>query len=735
MFAAKQEGALAGLAEYLVVTAGFVAASCVLLYPVFSGMSVSVFAAASPLSRPIARWVMWILAWDVHAIGSSSVRLFDANVFHPVPDALAFADPLLGALPLFGPVYAMTGQPVLAYQLMLLLTLALCGASMYALARHWGCAPLASAIAGAVYAYAPARLGVLAEYSYVAGQFMPLALLFADRVAVRPTARDVLALLLFATWQMFCGTQLAYAFAISIAAYVGGTVVTGGRSWSPRGLATVLGSLALAVAFFFMLNAPYRSLQAEGLYFGRSMYEFASFGSADSWRSYLVPPYLSRLGWPLSGGSLYLGLWVLALATVGLLASATVVRRWRIVVRLLLLAVACYWMSLGPDVLGGLFSPYGVALSRIPGFAILGPAPVRFALFLMVAMAGFTAFGVEWIQSRLAGAGGGSRRRRLLVAGACLAGVLIDYRLPFQHFETQRIRYGAAELPLYATLAELPPGPLLELPVDPCAVTEDSSVLARQFASTMHWLPLLDGYRSLGRAPVTYELVRALANALPDPRALDLLHKMTGLRYVVVHLTDLAGDWRHRWRNVEGMTRVGFFGQDLLFEVTLPGQEDLQRALLDLPAALSHDRRDGVPSTTLSGTRLVEFTPQEGWAALTFTKLPPPVTMAGGLIRAEVLVENRSDRPWPALTLDRDRKVFVSYMWTDPAGHLAGGNGQAAPLPFDLEPGESVVVAVCVEVPRRDGELNLAFGLSKSQDWFPDLSERLEVTVIPGGEI
>jgi len=705
MFAAKQEGVLrASLGEYLVVTAGFAVASWALLYPVFSGLGDSVFAPASPLSRPIARWVMWILAWDVHAIGSASVRLFDANVFHPVPDSLAFADPLLGAIPLFGPVYAMTGQPVLAYQVMLLLTLALCGASMYALARHWGCAPLASVVAGVVYAYAPVRLGVLGEFPYVAGQFMPLALLFADRVAARPTARDALALLLFATWQMFCGTQLAYAFEISIAAYLGGTMVTGRRSWSLRGLATVLGSLALAVAFFFALNAPYRRLWDEGLYFGRSMYDFASFASADWWRSYLVPPYLSRLGWPsLSGGSLYLGLWVLALAAVGLLALVTSVRRWRIAVPLLLLAVACYWMSLGPDVMGGSFSPYAIALSRIPGFAMMGPAPVRFALFLMVALAGFAAFGVEWIQSRLGAAAGGSRRRRLLVAGACLAGVLIDYRLPFQRFETQRIRYGAAELPLYAALAELPPGPLLELPVDPCSVTEDSSVLARQLASTMHWLPLLDGYRSLGRSPTTYEVVRGLANVLPDTRALDLLRRMTGLRYVVVHLTALAGDWRHRWSSVEGMTRVGFFGQDLLFEVTLPGRGELQSALLDLPAALDRARSGGDSGTTLTGTDLAELAPQEGWAGLTFTKLPPPVVMAGRILRAELLIENRSGQPWPALTLDRDRMIFVSYMWTDPAGQLVGGNGQAEPLPFDLEPGESVVVPVCVEVPRRDG--------------------------------
>src|SRR5262245_62250641 len=47
----------------------------------------------------------WILAWDAHAIGTGNVRgLFDANIFYPEPNALAYSEHMLGVLPVFAPL-------------------------------------------------------------------------------------------------------------------------------------------------------------------------------------------------------------------------------------------------------------------------------------------------------------------------------------------------------------------------------------------------------------------------------------------------------------------------------------------------------------------------------------------------------------------------------------------------------------------------------------------------------
>lgn len=699
--------------EYLLAAIGYGVAGCVLLYPIFTRGG-EIYAPSLALARPIASWIMWILSWDVHAL-TSAASLFDANVFYPAPNSLAYGDALLGLVPLYGPFYlASGGNPVLSYQITLLLIFALCGAGMFVLARYWGASVAASAVAGFVYAYCPSRLGVMAELPYLAGQFLPLALLFADRTTRSASWRDVFLLALFASWQALCSAHLAYVGLIALLAYLAGVTISRDPRTRATGVVLALVGTGVAAGVFALGQLPARSLIESGMLTGRTMYDFAQFGSVDPVRGYLVPPYLARIGWDLSGGAQYLGLVATILAVIG---AVTGLRRGSVVVRLLALGAVCYVFSLGTT-LAGVKAPYGLALDFVPGFAVWGPAPSRFSLFLVAALAGLTALGVDRLRSRGFASGGAVGALALAVLWLAL---LADYRLPFQSFETQRVLFGDDELPLYATLAELPAGPVLEVPADSCAIDAFAVEIGRQLASTLHWKPMLGGYRSHDRAPATYEVVEAMANALPDPRALELLQRATGVRYLVAHLTEQQGNWRHRWRSVEGATRIGFFGNDLLFEVAQPGKPDLVEALLALP----HQRQ------TLTGAPLAKLAEAQQVAGLEFVQLPPESAVPNTKLRAEVLVENRSNVPWPALTTDREQKVYVSYLWTDGSGKLAGGDARARALPLDLAPGESVVVPVCVKVPLWSGDLDLAFGLSQADDWFQDFSQKIRVTVVP----
>src|SRR5262249_51633132 len=67
---------------------------------------------------------VWILAWDVHALMTAPVALFDANIFHPAPRTLALSENLLGALPVYLPLALVWRDPVLAHQGTLLFTFA-----------------------------------------------------------------------------------------------------------------------------------------------------------------------------------------------------------------------------------------------------------------------------------------------------------------------------------------------------------------------------------------------------------------------------------------------------------------------------------------------------------------------------------------------------------------------------------------------------------------------------------
>ena len=87
-----------------------------------------------PLVRGIARdvpadlgdpvFVMWVLAWDCQQLlailAGDLSRLstfFDANIFHPVPLTLAYSEHFLAQAVQILPVWALTGNPILCYNL------------------------------------------------------------------------------------------------------------------------------------------------------------------------------------------------------------------------------------------------------------------------------------------------------------------------------------------------------------------------------------------------------------------------------------------------------------------------------------------------------------------------------------------------------------------------------------------------------------------------------------------
>ena len=82
----------------------------------------------------------WIIAWDAHSaltdplgLVQGGSGLFDANIFFPLPNTLAFSEHLFSTAALVLPLGQVSGQPVIAYNLSLLLSFPLAGLGMYLL--------------------------------------------------------------------------------------------------------------------------------------------------------------------------------------------------------------------------------------------------------------------------------------------------------------------------------------------------------------------------------------------------------------------------------------------------------------------------------------------------------------------------------------------------------------------------------------------------------------------------
>jgi hypothetical protein len=118
---------------------------------------------------------VWITAWDGHQLLSDPLHLFDANIFHPYPRTLAYSELLLGNALLALPITAATGNPVLGYNVALLLSFFLSGFGTYLLVRKLTRSPGGGLVAGAIFAFSSYRMTNLAQAQLLTTQWMPFA--------------------------------------------------------------------------------------------------------------------------------------------------------------------------------------------------------------------------------------------------------------------------------------------------------------------------------------------------------------------------------------------------------------------------------------------------------------------------------------------------------------------------------------------------------------------------------
>src|SRR4051812_38817985 len=96
----------------------------------------------------------WQVAWDGHALAHQPLDFFQANVFWPLKNSLAFSDALVGYAP-FGAIGGGPHAAVVRYGLLFLFAYALAGFGADLLARGLGAGPIGAPGGGAAVAPPP----------------------------------------------------------------------------------------------------------------------------------------------------------------------------------------------------------------------------------------------------------------------------------------------------------------------------------------------------------------------------------------------------------------------------------------------------------------------------------------------------------------------------------------------------------------------------------------------------
>jgi hypothetical protein len=352
---------------------------------------------------------MWILAWGAERVPlllTGQITLHDywnANIFHPEPLALSFSEHLFGQVIQILPLYHLTGNIILCYNLLFLTSFSLSGLGMFLLTRDIlrDVVPsdssrtsdqvlFAAFVAGLIYAFYPFRIAQVAHIQSLSSQWMPLALYGLRRfVRTRSTTALVSGTAALAMQNWSCGYYLMF-FAPFVPLFVVHDMwmaghLTDWRRWT---------SLAVAGFVVAIVTIPLLMLylEAQSLYgFQRPLGEVLSF-SADVHSYFAAAGALHLWGEVMQAirkpeGELFFGLLPMALVAI---AIAAAVRRLalptrlftRILTALLVLQITAVLMIVFTG--GFITSVGGIPIRATNATRILTQAIVVFVLLLTV---------------------------------------------------------------------------------------------------------------------------------------------------------------------------------------------------------------------------------------------------------------------------------------------------------------------------------------------------------------
>lgn len=193
--------------------------------------------------------VAWILAWDTHALATAPLSLFDANTFYPIDRSLAFSEHLLGVVPFFAPTYALTGNAILAYNVLFMVSFLASAFAAFCLAYRWTGAAWPSLVAGTAFGFSAFRFSRVGHLHVINFFYAPLALLFLDRFLTTKRWRDLALCGLFYGLQCLSSVYLAFMMTVALVIYAAYYIAAVDRGLLTRAM------LGRAVAFVAVTGA------------------------------------------------------------------------------------------------------------------------------------------------------------------------------------------------------------------------------------------------------------------------------------------------------------------------------------------------------------------------------------------------------------------------------------------------------------------------------------------------
>jgi hypothetical protein len=465
--------------------------------------------------------------------------LWDAPIFYPYHFTLAFSEHLLGISVPVAPIVWLTGRPLVAYNVAFVASFALAGIGMWRLARRLTGRDDAAIIAGAIFAFAPARLGHIGHLQVLMSGWMPLALVALHRYIDTGSRRALAAFTVAFIIQGLSNGYYLYFLAVPV-------VIVALHSLSVRRRLAggfLVSALCIVAAFAPIAAAYFEVRQTYG--FQRTEDEVTNFGAdlgaylhgnealQPPIRIWRALPHFDKPGGP--EGEVFPGTMAIALAIVALWPrrrspggddpARTAVLLYGVI------AISAIVLSMGAQpTVWGVPMPVGALyrwlFAHVPGFNGLR-VPARFSTVVLLAVAVLASVGLARLTGRW------PLRGRIAMAAATLVFVLLEGTggaMPLAFLKP----HGRPDRAAYTWVRDAGPGAVLELP----AGELDAVRLTYQYEyqTLFHHHPIVNG--ASGYNSALHVFLGSAASPIVESEyfgeAVRMLREI-GIRTVVVH--------------------------------------------------------------------------------------------------------------------------------------------------------------------------------------------------------
>lgn len=511
--------------------------------------------AASPASRlpmgtetaaTVPLFNLWTVWWNADRAAAGYAGYWDAPIFHPQKDAFAFSEPMPLSI-VAAPVIWISGNRVLAYNILLILCLWLNGWAAYRLLRRFHFYRPLQWTGGAMVAMLPLVhhwLGVL-QLVPVFGIIWVVAALY--HFGLRPTLMAAMALggALALTYLMcaYYGLFVVVPLILS-AGWLLGRRMGRWRMWAAM-LPGLLGGALICLPFAMVEAGPAGN--------ERPAHTEHYLGQLSAMaRDYLVPPWPHWFGKAPqaelaadAGFRLCPGYLKLALAAVGLVLGLRARRRRRWTLFCLCMLCTAFALSLGPWLRVAGWQPYMFLVNHLPGFGQARNV-FRFAIIVHLVVVLLAIMGLH-------GATAAARRhirrdgpRRLAVALTMAVGLLAVveivppaqalYPAPDDAANALWVDWLATRTPAESVIACVP------FPFRPDVAGYEQET-RWMYWQTFHRRKMINGYS--GYFPQTFLDLKMTMAAFPSPETILRL-RVLGVDYCVVRRDSIFAEaaWR-----------------------------------------------------------------------------------------------------------------------------------------------------------------------------------------------